>query len=104
MEDKPEVKNLEMAKSFKDNNWSGGWGRPSSDWGRPWTPDPTWIPKIRLTNEDIPRPCTSSITENVAEDVRTVQVPVHQVTDRKIMTVGRKQRKRKDYQTECKAS
>ena len=63
--------------------------------------------EINPTQENIARPCTNSITENVVEDaipVQKVQVPAHQVSDRKFVTVERKRRKRKDNQTDCKAS
>ena len=52
--------------------------------------------KISPTQEDIPRPCTSAITENVANALlpdQTVRVQAHQVSDRKFVTVGRKRRK-----------
>ena len=63
--------------------------------------------KISPAQEDIPCPCISSITKNVAEvalPVHVVRVPAHQVLDRKFVTVARKRRKQKDYQTDCKAS
>ena len=63
--------------------------------------------EIIPAHEDIPWPCISYITDNVAEDalpVQAVRVPAHQVSDRKFVTVERKRRKRKDNQTDCKAS
>ena len=38
------------------------------------------------------------------QPVRAVRVPAHQVSDRKFVKVERKQRKRKNHQTDCKTS
>ena len=36
--------------------------------------------------------------------VRTVRVPAHKISDREFVKIERKQRKNKEYQTDCKAS
>ena len=75
-EDNPDVKYVEMAKSFNDYGFGGprkgspigkdDWGTPrSSDWGRPCSPTHyTWAPKIsRPSSADTPRLATSFNTE-----------------------------------------
>ena len=46
------------------------------------------------TNEDIPRPCTSSMTEHVEDAVlpvqRTVRVPAHQISSREFTIAKRR--------------
>ena len=113
-----EVKKFEMASPFNGYAWDGPprrGRRTSPPPGHlpagagslpllpPWTPKPAW----RDVKEDIPRPCTSSVTEHAADaelPVRTVRVPAHQASDRKFVTVRRKRRIQKEYQTDCKTS
>ena len=118
-----------MAKSFNDYGFGGprkgshidkdGWGTPrSSDWGRPCSA--TYFTRTRKisrpSNADTPQPATGSNTENAenkteisptqedVQPVRTVRVPAHQISDQKFVKIERKRRKRKEHQTDCKAS
>ena len=59
------------------------------------------------TQEDIPRPCTSSMTNHVEDTVhpvRIVRVLAHAVSEREFVTVKRKRKKQKEYQMDCKTS
>ena len=43
-------------------------------------------------------------TREEVQPVRTVRVPAHKISDREFVKIERKQRKNKEYQTDCKAS
>ena len=45
-----------------------------------------------------------SPTQEDVQPVHTVCVPAHQISDRKFMKIERKRRKKKEHQTDCKAS
>ena len=88
----------------------------SSVWGRPYA-DKYFTPNIsRSSNADTSWPATSPNTENSdnkneinptredAQLVQTILVPAHQISDRRFVTIESKRRKRKDNQTDCKAS
>ena len=92
------------------------WGTPHrNDWGRPCSP---WTRK-NSCRSNTPQPNTGPSTGNTenkteietesepgpdAQPVRAVRVPAHQASDKKFVKVGRKRRKKKNHQTDCKTS
>ena len=92
------------------------WGTPHrNDWGRPCSP---WTRK-NSCHSNTPQPNTGPSTGNTenkteietesepgpdAQPVRAVRVPAHQASDKKFVKVGRKRRKKKNHQTDCKTS
>jgi len=122
--------NLRFKEGIRNYSVPTKWAAPHErDYPRPRSPD-IWT-KISLpSNAEAPQPVTGANTENLRSDlprrreeglepprrreisptreevqpVRTVRVPAHKISDREFVKIERKQRKNKEYQTDCKAS